>query len=50
MIKKIFAILLLICFIIPQEPCNGHCLSDEQVTGLRNSILELEGDVEYNEN
>ena len=49
MIKKIFTILLLISFIIPQEPCDGHCLSDEQVTGLRNSILELEGDVEYNE-
>ncbi len=29
-------------FLISQEPCKGHCLSDEDVINLRTSIMELE--------
>ena len=49
MIKKILTILLLMSFITSQEPCEGHCLSDEQVQNLRTSILELENDVQSND-
>ena len=32
----------------PCESCDGHCLSDEVVQGLRTSILTLENDKETN--
>ena len=49
MIKKILTILLLVSFIVSQEPCDGDCFSDEEVQNLRTSILELENDVQSNE-
>ena len=44
MFKKILTILLFISFIIPQEPCEGTCLSEEETTNLFNNIQECEFD------
>ena len=41
MYKFIF-ISVITSLLLTQEPCNGHCLSDEDVKTLRTSILELE--------
>ena len=35
-------IIVINSFLFNQEPCDGHCLSDDQVKELRTSILELE--------
>ena len=50
-----FLYLLLICsFLIPQEPCEGTCLSEEETKNLYNNIQELQFDldkqIEINEN
>ena len=42
MIIKLLVILCSMSFLISQEPCKGHCLSDEDVINLRTSIMELE--------
>ena len=48
--KNLIVILIFICsFIFAQEPCDGHCLSDEVVQQLRTDILTLENDKESNE-
>ena len=43
--KKLLSILLMISFLIPQEPCEGTCLSEEETTNLFNNIKELEFDL-----
>ena len=43
--KKLLSILLMISFLIPQEPCEGTCLSEEETTNLFNNIQELEFDL-----
>ena len=42
MIIKLLVIICTMSFLISQEPCKGHCLSDEDVINLRTSIMELE--------
>ena len=42
MIIKFLVIICTMSFLISQEPCKGHCLSDEDVINLRTSIMELE--------
>tara|TARA_R110002020_G_scaffold246048_1_gene459802 strand:- start:66 stop:425 length:360 start_codon:yes stop_codon:yes gene_type:complete len=44
--KKILSILLMISFLIPQEPCEGTCLSEEETKNLYNNIQELQFDLE----
>ena len=46
---KILSILLIFSFVFVQEPCEGHCLSDDEVQSLRESILTLENDKSYGE-
>ena len=46
MINKILTLLFLTCFIIPQEPCEGTCLSEEETKNLFNNIQECEFDKE----
>ena len=41
MVTKLF-ILLLISFSFLQEPCEGTCLSEEEVLNITNNIKELE--------
>ena len=36
----------MISFLIPQEPCEGTCLSEEETKNLYNNIQELQFDVE----
>ena len=36
----------MISFLIPQEPCEGTCLSEEETIGLFNNIKELEFELE----
>ena len=40
--SKLFLICLLFSFVLPQEVCDGVCLSDEEVTNLSNNIQTLE--------
>ena len=40
--KNLLLVIILFSFIFNQEPCDGHCLSDETVKGLRTTILEFE--------
>ncbi len=42
MMIKLLVIMCMMSFLISQEPCKGHCLSDEDVINLRTSIMELE--------
>jgi len=42
MIKKIMSVLLMISFIIPQEPCEGTCYTEEEEINIENYINELE--------
>ena len=44
--KKLLSILLMISFLIPQEPCEGTCLSEEETKGLFDNIKELQFDLE----
>ena len=44
--KKLLPILLMMSFLIPQEPCEGTCLSEEETIGLFNNIKELEFELE----
>jgi len=44
--KKLLSILLMISFLMPQEPCEGTCLSEEETIGLFNNIKELEFELE----
>ena len=43
MYKLLF--ILLFSFIISQEPCEGTCLSEEEVLNITNNIKELQFDV-----
>ena len=43
--KKLL-LMLMISFLIPQEPCEGTCLSEEETKNLYNNIQELQFDVE----
>jgi len=43
--KKLI-LMLMISFLIPQEPCEGTCLSEEETKNLYNNIQELQFDVE----
>ena len=45
MFKKII-ITLIISFIIPQEPCEGTCLSEEETQNITNNIQELQFNVD----
>ena len=38
--------ILVMSFLIPQEPCEGTCLSEEETIGLFNNIKELEFELE----
>ena len=40
--KKLLSILLMLAFLIPQEPCIGTCLSEEETINLFHNIQELE--------
>ena len=40
--KIVSVIFITLSLLVSQEPCSGHCLSDEDVKTLRTSILELE--------
>ena len=40
--KFFMFILLIFSFLIPQEPCEGTCLSEEETINITNSIKELE--------
>ena len=40
--KKLLMILLMSTFLIPQEPCEGTCLSEEETKNLFNNIQECE--------
>jgi|TARA_R110001583_G_scaffold140040_1_gene292166 hypothetical protein len=46
--KKLLSILLMISFLIPQEPCEGTCLSEEETKNLYNNIQELQFDLDKN--
>ena len=46
--KRILLTLLMITFLIPQEPCVGTCLSEEETINLFNNIKELEFEVDKN--
>ena len=46
--NKLFYILIMITFLIPQEPCVGTCLSEEETINLFNNIKELEFEVDKN--
>ena len=43
--KNLLSILLMFSFIFTQEPCEGHCLSDEELNGVMNNVTELEFEV-----
>ena len=45
LVNKIL-VLLIISFIIPQEPCEGTCLSEEESINITNNIQELQFDIE----
>tara|TARA_R110002020_G_scaffold4763_4_gene20691 strand:- start:384 stop:743 length:360 start_codon:yes stop_codon:yes gene_type:complete len=47
--KKLLLILLMISFIIPQDPCVGTCLSEEETINLFDNIKELEFEIDKNE-
>ena len=40
--------ILMISFLIPQEPCEGTCLSEEETKNLYNNIQELQFDLDKN--
>ena len=42
MINQIISILLVICFVIPQEPCVGTCYTEEEEINIESFIQELE--------
>tara|TARA_R110002020_G_scaffold42688_2_gene124722 strand:+ start:332 stop:691 length:360 start_codon:yes stop_codon:yes gene_type:complete len=44
--KKLLLIFLMISFLIPQEPCEGTCLSEEETKNIYNNIQELQFDIE----
>tara|TARA_Y100000593_G_scaffold81839_1_gene153274 strand:+ start:990 stop:1352 length:363 start_codon:yes stop_codon:yes gene_type:complete len=44
----LFILLFIFSFGISQDVCNGHCLSEEEIHILRESILTLEHDKESN--
>ena len=39
---KFLYLILILSFLIPQEPCEGTCLSEEETQNLFDNILELE--------
>ena len=45
--KKLL-LMLMISFLIPQEPCEGTCLSEEETKNLYNNIQELQFDLDKN--
>ena len=45
--KKLILILMM-SFLIPQEPCEGTCLSEEETKNLYNNIQELQFDLDKN--
>ena len=45
--KKLI-LMLMISFLIPQEPCEGTCLSEEETKNLYNNIQELQFDLDKN--
>ena len=44
--KKTLLILLMMSFLIPQQPCEGTCLSEEETKNIYNNIQELQFDIE----
>ena len=40
--NKLLVILLIFSLILPQEPCEGTCLSEEETINITNSLKELE--------
>ena len=40
--KRFISILLMICFIIPQEPCVGTCYTEEEEQNIEQYINELD--------
>ena len=45
-VYKFLSILLIFSFVFTQEPCEGTCLSEEEVLNITNNIKELQFDVE----
>ena len=45
--KKFLTILLILSFLIPQEPCDGECYSDEEVQNIEAYITKLEHETKY---
>ena len=48
MVIKLLSILLMLSFLIPQETCEGTCLSEEETKNLYNNIQELQFDLDKN--
>ena len=46
--KKLLSVVLMLSFLIPQEPCEGTCLSEEETKNLYNNIQELQFDLDKN--
>ena len=45
--NKFISFLLIFSFLIPQEPCNGECYTDEEVQNIEAYISKLEYRTEY---
>ena len=45
--KKFLTILLIFSFLIPQEPCDGECYTDEEVQNIESYITKLEHKTKY---
>ena len=45
--NKFISFLLIFSFLIPQEPCDGECYSDEEVQNIEVYISKLEHKTEY---
>jgi hypothetical protein len=44
-VTKLLSILLIFSFIFTQEPCEGHCLSQEELGGIINDMDSLKFDL-----
>ena len=53
-VNRLLIILLIFSFVMPQEPCEGTCFSEEETINITNNIKELQFDldkqVKINEN
>ena len=45
--NKFISFLLIFSFLIPQEPCDGECYTDEEVQNIESYITKLEHKTKY---